>query len=185
MKAESKRTANILRGTLLLRMAISRTLAKDRDRHPLKAPCLHLAKRYFNCQKTKGAGSKPPREAARSFNSREFCFEIWEREAAPANYCLIRRLSMDVSCPSLPPKILVADKVRPNAQTTVYMAAHGCHFVECCLYVLLVIIESFFLAVRDMTVARTVLYKTRPPILSSSFLKNQTCELSLALALIT
>src|SRR6266498_619242 len=105
MKAESKRTANTLRGTLLLRMAISRTLAKDRDRHPLKAPCLHLAKRYFNCQKTKGAGFKPPREAARSFNSREFCFEIWEREAAPANYCLMRRLSMDVSCPSLPPKI--------------------------------------------------------------------------------
>jgi hypothetical protein len=35
--------ANTLRGTLLLRMAISRTLAKDRDRHPLKAPCLHLS----------------------------------------------------------------------------------------------------------------------------------------------
>ena len=24
----------------------------------LKAPCLHLAKRYFDCQKTKGAGFK-------------------------------------------------------------------------------------------------------------------------------
>src|SRR5438309_10529497 len=35
--------ANTLRGTLLRRMAISRTLAKDRDRHPLKAPCLHLS----------------------------------------------------------------------------------------------------------------------------------------------
>src|SRR5205814_6821830 len=35
--------ANTLRGRLLLRMAISRTLAKDQDRHPLKAPCLHLA----------------------------------------------------------------------------------------------------------------------------------------------
>src|SRR6059036_2793493 len=35
--------ASTLRGTLLLRMAISRTLAKDRDRHPLKAPCLHLS----------------------------------------------------------------------------------------------------------------------------------------------
>ena len=32
--------ANTLRCTLLLRIAISRTLAKDRDRHPLKAPCL-------------------------------------------------------------------------------------------------------------------------------------------------
>ena len=66
-------------------MAISWTLAKHRDRHPLKAPCLHLSQnRYFDCQKTKGAGFKPPREAARSFNSREFCFEIWERESAPA-----------------------------------------------------------------------------------------------------
>jgi len=35
--------ANTLRGTLLLRMAISRTLAKHRGRHPLKAPCLHLS----------------------------------------------------------------------------------------------------------------------------------------------
>jgi hypothetical protein len=35
--------ANTLRGTLLLKMAISRTLAKDRDHHPLKAPCLHLS----------------------------------------------------------------------------------------------------------------------------------------------
>jgi hypothetical protein len=56
---------------------------------------------------------------------------------------------MDASRPSLPPKILVADKLRPNAQTTAFMAAHGCHFVECCLFVLLVIIESFFLAVRE------------------------------------
>jgi len=55
---------------------------------------------------------------------------------------------MDVSCPSLPQKILVADKVRPNEQTTAYMAAHGCHFVEC-LYALLVNIEVFFLTVRE------------------------------------
>src|SRR5437899_3593425 len=104
-----------------------------------------LANRYFDCQKTKGAGFKPPKEAARSFNSRDFCFEIWERESAPADYCLIRRLSMDASCPSLPPKILVRNEtdaeLRPNAQTTAFMAAHGCHFVVCSLYVLLVIIE--------------------------------------------
>jgi len=118
-----------------------------------------LANRYFDCQKTKRAGFKPPREAARSFNSREFCFEIWERESAPADYCLIRRLSMDVSCPSLPPKILVADKVRPNEQTTIYMTAHGCRLSTGCLFVLLVIIESFFLAVRNHMIARTVLYK--------------------------
>jgi hypothetical protein len=55
---------------------------------------------------------------------------------------------MDASCPSLPPKILVADKVRPNEQTTAFMAAHGCHLSTGFWYVLLVIIESFFLAVR-------------------------------------
>ena len=132
-----------------------------------------LANRYFDCQKTKRAGFKPPREAARSFNSREFCFEIWERESAPADYCLIRRLSMDASCPSLPPKILVRNEtdaeLRPNAQTTAFMAAHGCHFVVCCLFVLLVIIESFFLAVRDPMIARTVLYKVSIAIVSRSF----------------
>ena len=150
-------------------MATLGTLDKQRRCHPLKAPCLHLAKRYFNCQKTIGAGFKPPREAARSLQFSRFFFEIWEREAAPADYCLIRRLSMDASCPSLPPKILVADKVRPNEQTTVYMAAQGCHFVECFWYVLLVIIESFFLAVRDTMIARTLLYKVSIAIVSRSF----------------
>jgi len=76
---------------------------------------------------------------------------------------------MDVSCPSVPPKILVADKVRPNAQTTAFMAAHGCHFVECFLYVLLVIIEIFFFAVRDTMIARALLYKVSIVIVSRSF----------------
>ena len=76
---------------------------------------------------------------------------------------------MDASCPSLPPKILVADKLRPNAQTTAFMAAHGCHFVECSLYVLLVIIEIFFLAVRDAVIARAVLYKVSIAIVSRTF----------------
>jgi len=92
--------ASTLRGTLLLRMATLGTLAKQRRCHPLKAPCLHLApqagcplppqrrcaagdpawgprslaKRYFNCQKTKGAGFKPPREAARSLQFSRFFF---------------------------------------------------------------------------------------------------------------
>jgi hypothetical protein len=83
---------------------------------------------------------------------------------------------MDVSCPSLPPKILVRNETdaepRPNAQTTAFMAAHGCHFVECCLFVLLVIIESFFLAVRDSGVARTLLYKVSMAIVSRSFYEN-------------
>jgi len=79
---------------------------------------------------------------------------------------------MDVSCPSLPPKILVADKVRPNAQTTKYMPARGCHFVECSLSVLLVIIEVFFLTMRDTTIARTVFYKVSIATVSRTFWKN-------------
>ena len=80
---------------------------------------------------------------------------------------------MDVSCPSLPPKILVRNEtdaeLRPNEQTTVYMAAHGCHLSIgfCC--VLLVIIESFFLAVRNHMIAQAVLYKVSIAIVSRSF----------------
>src|SRR5436190_7222609 len=80
---------------------------------------------------------------------------------------------MDVFCPSLPPKILVRNEtdaeLRLNAQTTAFMAAHGCHFVECCLLVLLVIIESFFLALRDTMIARTFLYKVSIAIVSRTF----------------
>ena len=80
---------------------------------------------------------------------------------------------MDVSCPSLPPKILVRNEtdaeLRPNEQTTVYMAAHGCHLSTGCLFVLLVIIESFFLAMRDTMIARTALYKVSMAIVSRSF----------------
>src|SRR5882762_3187357 len=96
---------------------------------------------------------------------------------------------MDVSCPSLPPKILVRNetdaKLRPNEQTTVYMAAHGCHFVECFWYVLLVIIESFSSQCATPVSAQPSLYKTRPLILSRTFYGKTICELSLALALIT
>src|SRR5215510_8675676 len=76
---------------------------------------------------------------------------------------------MDVSCPRLPLKILVADNVRPNEQTTGYMAAHGCHFVECLWYVLLVNIEGFFLTVREWSIARTLLYKVSIAIVSRTF----------------
>src|SRR5687767_9433885 len=50
---------------------------------------------------------------------------------------------MDVSCPSLPPKILVAETFKPNEQTTVYMAARGCHFIVCFRFVLFFSIEVF------------------------------------------
>ena len=71
-------------------MAISRTLAKDRDRHPLKAPCLHLLQIGTSIVKKlkERALSLPGKLPAPSILA-IFCFEIWEREAAPANYCLM------------------------------------------------------------------------------------------------
>ena len=47
---------NTLRGTLLLRMANSWTLAKHRVHHPEGSLPSSLANRYFDYQKTKGAG---------------------------------------------------------------------------------------------------------------------------------
>jgi len=76
---------------------------------------------------------------------------------------------MDVGSPSLPPKLLAVDKRIPEAQTFLYPAAPGCHFVACALYVLVVNIEIFFLTVRNHVIARTDLYKIWPPILSRSF----------------
>src|SRR6266566_8933764 len=114
MKAERKRTANTSRHTSPEDGDLVDSRKGPRSSSVEGSLPSSLANRYFDCQKTKGAGFKPPREAARSFNSRDFCFEIWEREAAPADYCLIRRLSMDASCPNLPPKILTDDKLRPD-----------------------------------------------------------------------
>lgn len=83
----------------------------------------------------------PPREAARSFNSLEFCLRFGSGSPLPLNYCLLLRRFMDISCPNLSPKMSVADGVRSNEQTTGHMAAHGCHFVDCSLCVLIVNIE--------------------------------------------
>ena len=86
---------------------------------------------------------------------------------------------MDVSCPSKPPKILAADKVRPNEQTTLYMAAPGCHFIECSLFILPVIIEVFFLMVRESLIARTCLYKLSIAMVSRTFSKKLSTRLDL------
>jgi hypothetical protein len=50
-----------------------------------KAPCLHLSKKVFRLSKTEGAGLEPLMEAARSFNSLDLSFEIWERDPLPLN----------------------------------------------------------------------------------------------------
>ena len=78
---------------------------------------------------------------------------------------------------------MVADKVRPNEQTTVYMAAHGCHFVECSLYVLFVNIEVLFLAVREPMIARTLLYKVSIAIVSRTFYEKTIAVASIRLPL--
>ena len=83
MKAERDIASNTLRGTLLLRMANSRTLAKHPARHPEGSLPSSLANRYFDYQKTKGAGFKPPREAARSFNSLEFSLRFGSGSPLP------------------------------------------------------------------------------------------------------
>src|SRR5690242_1648628 len=45
-------------------------------RGPRRAAPTITPVKYFDYQKTKGAGSSPPREAARSFNSLKFSLEI-------------------------------------------------------------------------------------------------------------
>jgi hypothetical protein len=76
---------------------------------------------------------------------------------------------MAVSCPSLPPKILTDEQVRPTGKHRLRMAAEGRHLAACSLYVLLVNIESFLRTSAIFMIARTVLYKARPAILSRTF----------------
>jgi hypothetical protein len=73
---------------------------------------------------------------------------------------------MAVSVPSLRPKILTGDKLRPGRRHTLRMADLGCHLAACSLYVLLVIIGIFFLTCAITAFARIVLYKVSSAILS-------------------
>ena len=83
MKAERNVSPNTLRGTLLLRTANSRTLAKHRVCHP-EGSLPSSRKKVFRLSKNNQSGPKPPREAARSIQFSRFFLEIWERESAPA-----------------------------------------------------------------------------------------------------
>jgi hypothetical protein len=55
---------------------------------------------------------------------------------------------MDVSCPSLPPNLLAADKLELEAHATPRMPVYGRDFVECSLCVQLINIGSSFLILR-------------------------------------
>ena len=78
---------------------------------------------------------------------------------------------MDASCPSLPLNVWTDDKLRRNADTTPYMAAHGCRLV-CSLNVQFVIIERFSSLCAIHSYAQPALYKTGPLNLSSTFCKR-------------
>ena len=136
--------------------------------------CATYSNRYFDCQKTKRAGFKPPREAARSLQFSRFFFEILGAGVRSRDYCLIRRLSMDSAslCPSLPPKILTDDRLKLVRKHTPRMAAVAVGFAVCILFVQLVNIESFSSQCAIQTIARPSLYKTGPSILSRTFSKN-------------
>jgi len=69
--------------------------------------------------------------------------------------------------------LLAGDDITPNEQTTVYMAAHGCHFVVCSLCVLIVIIEIVSFAARTHA-AQAVLYKPGPVVVSRVFLEERS-----------
>ena len=84
--------ASTLRGTLLLRMATLETLATRKASSSVEGSLpSSLAKRYFDCQKTKERAFSLPGKLPAPSILREFCFEIWERESAPAE------LSPDIS----------------------------------------------------------------------------------------
>jgi hypothetical protein len=86
MKAERDTAANTLRGTLLLRTAISRTLAKHRDHHPLKAPCLHLAIQILRLSKNvKERASSLPGKLPAPNNSRDFSLRFGSGSPLPLN----------------------------------------------------------------------------------------------------
>jgi Kef-type K+ transport system membrane component KefB len=67
---------------------------------------------------------------------------------------------------------LTDDKTRLPAKHTARISTPVDHFAACSLYVLLVIIEVFFLTVRDQSFARIVLYKVSTAIVSRSFYEN-------------
>lgn len=91
---------------------------------------------------------------------------------------------MDVACPSLPLNVLTDDKLRPDKHT-LGIPVHGCRLAVCSWYVQLFVIESFSSWCAIQVVAQPSLYKTGPPILSSTFYGKTICELLLVLALIT
>ncbi len=129
-------------------MAISRTLAKHRERHLVEGSLpSSLAKGTSIIKKLKERALSLPGKLPAPSILLIFALRL-ERESAPADYCLELRIFIDRSCPSLPSKVFITDEVRPNEQTTGSMAAHGCHFVGCCLYVLVVNIEVFSFTLR-------------------------------------
>ena len=86
MKAVRNNVANTLRDTLLPRMAISRTLAKHRDRHPVEGSCLHLSQKGTSIvKKQKERAFSLPGKLPAPDNPREFFVGIGSGSPLPLN----------------------------------------------------------------------------------------------------
>src|SRR5690242_18210038 len=84
MKAARTLSANTLRDTLLLRMAISRTLAKHRDRHPVEGSCLHLSQKGTSIvKKLKERAFSLSGKLPAPYNPREFFVGIGSGSPLP------------------------------------------------------------------------------------------------------
>jgi hypothetical protein len=120
-------------------MAISRTLAKHRDRHPVEGSCLHLSQKGTSIVKKQRSGLLASQGSCPLLTILANFRWNWERESAPADYCLLYRRSINAHCPSLSLKLFWSS----NAHT--YMAPLGVPpgFQVVCSDVHLIIISNF------------------------------------------
>jgi hypothetical protein len=139
MKAERNVASNTLRGTLLLRMANSRTLAKHRVHHP-EGSLPSSRKKVFRLSKNEKSGPKASEGSCPLRTILAFFLEIWERESAPADYCLIVRLApapvFRSNSPSNKP-LTDSRRSRPRA------APAGYHFIPWSMAVVFIIGKLF------------------------------------------
>ena len=113
---------------------------------PLKAPCLHLSQKGNSIVKKlkERALSLPWKLPAPSILA-NFALRFGSGSPLPLNYCVVRRLSLDVCCPSMPSKRLVGDWPRPIDHTTGYIAAFRLVLVECSMCVWFIIKRAYLI----------------------------------------
>jgi len=92
---------------------------------------------------------------------------------------------MTVSCPGLPPKILIDDALRPTRKHTPRMAALAVGFAVCSLFVQLVNIESFSSRCAIQSIAQPPCIRQVQLSCQELSLKKSICEWFVRVALIT